>query len=229
MRKKQLAFVMAPAVAIALSSAASADLIYDNGGPDGVSGLSNIFGGGFGADRQVADDFILPGGPGWIVENVEMNYIFGGGIWWGASDYRVTFYADDAGGGPGTIVSDQVSSSFTETPTGNTFFGRPEVISSIDIAPVSLAADTTYWMAIQPTATSNGFQLTSATGARNLNGDQVWVRYPKFGFPDYVPGNVVFSEFHDVVFRLNGEAVPAPGALALLGFAGILGLRRRRR
>ena len=225
---KQFTFVTAPALAVALSSAASADLVYDNGGPDGVGGLSNIFDGGFDADRQVADDFILAGDPGWLIHNVEINYIWNTVGQGGASDFRVTFYADDAGGGPGTIVSDQVSTDFTETATGNVFFSRPEQIFSINIAPVALAADTTYWVASQPNGVENGFQLTANTN--NTNGSEVWVLYPDLTGPDWVPGSSLFGgTMHDVTFRLNGEVVPAPGALALLGFASLVSIRRRRR
>ncbi|MEE9130977.1 MAG: hypothetical protein V3T84_13235, partial [Phycisphaerales bacterium] len=66
--KRQFAFVMATALAVALGSAASAGTIYDNGPPDGDSGLSMLFGGGFDASREIADDFVLKGGPGWLVD-----------------------------------------------------------------------------------------------------------------------------------------------------------------
>ena len=205
---KQLANVMAAALAIALNSAVSADLIYDNGDPDGAGAFSNIFDGGFGADRQVADDFILKGGPGWIVRTVEMNYIWDTIGQGGATGFRITFYADDAGGGPGTIISDQESSDFTETLTGNILWDRPEIIYSVDVAPIVLAADTTYWVAIQPNGIENGFQLSSHTGFDAIVGSELYVRFPDVGDPDYVPGSRLFGEMYDVSFRLNGEAVP---------------------
>lgn len=233
---KQLALVMAPILAGASSSAAPADLIYDNGPPDGSNGLSNIFDGGIGADRQVADDFRTPVGPGWIVDIVEMNYIWntigsahGFMLASGATDFRVRFYKDDADGGPGQLISDQVSSDFTETPTGNTFFDRAEVIISVDIDGVSLQSNTTYWVSIQPNGIENGFQLTSAAGAGNLNGDQAWVRYLEFG-TFWQPSSTVFGEFYDVAFRLDHtQIIPALGALGLLGFVGLVGARRGRR
>ena len=234
---KQLACVMASILAGAFSSAVPAGFIYDNGDPDGSNGLSNIFDGGIGFDRRVADDFTVGGGPGWLVDNVEMNYLWntigraeGFMLAGGATNFRVTFYADDAGGGPGTIISDQVSSDFTETLTGNIFFDRPEVIFSVDINPIALAADTTYWVSIQPNGIENGFQLTSATGAGNLNGSEAYVRYADLGHSSFVPASDVFGEFYDVAFRLGTILpIPAPGALALLGLAGLFGVRRRRR
>ena len=224
--KKQFTFGMAPALAVALSSAASADLIYDNGDPDGDSGFSNIFNRDLGLDRRIADDFILVGGPGWLVNNVEMNYLWntiGSG---GATDFLIQFFADDANGGPGTVISEQVSSEFTETLTGNILFNRPEVIFSIDIAPVTLAADTNYWISIQPNGVENGFQLSSHSPF--VNGDEAYVFYRDAGHTDWVSTGDFFDEPSDMSFRLNGEVVPAPGGLALLGFASLVGVRRRR-
>ena len=232
--KKQLAFVMAPALAVALGSAASADTIYDNGPPNGSSGLSSLFGGGFDASREIADDFVLKGGPGWLVDGMAISYIWadGAGINHHFKDFLVEIYADDAGGGPGTVISSQVVPVADEFLTGNEFFGRPEIRVSIKFAPVALAADTTYWIEMIPLdAPQNGFVLTSGNNDPDdtIIGNPVWIRFPKFGFPDWAPGDELFGHGHDISFALQGEAIPAPGAMALLGFAGILGLRRRRR
>jgi hypothetical protein len=228
---EQLAFVMAPAVAVVLGSAASAGTIYDNGLPNGVTGLSMLFGGGFDASREVADDFVLKGGPGWLVDGMAISYIWDDGAGLGQfGDFLVEIYADDAGGGPGTVLSSQIVPLAGEFLTGDTYFGRPEIRVSVDIAPVALDADTTYWVALTPFAPQNGFVLTSHSEANgDIIGSGVYIRFPKFGFPDWAPGAELFGEGYDISFSLQGEVIPAPGTLALLGFAGLLGPRRRRR
>ncbi len=231
--KKQLAFVMAPALAVALGSAASAGTIYDNGGPNGDNGLSMLFGGGSDFSREVADDFVLKGGPGWLVDGMSISYIWDDGAGLGQfGDFQIEIFADDAGGGPGTVISSQIVALSDEFLTGATWFGRPEVRASVKFAPVALAADTTYWIEMIPLdAPQNGFVLTSGNNDPDdtIIGNPVWIRFPKFGFPDWAPGDELFGHGHDISFALQGEAIPAPGAMALLGFAGILGLRRRRR
>ena len=226
--KKQLAFLMVPAFAVAISSTASADLLYDNGDPDGTNGYSNILTAGLNLDRRVADDFNLGAGPGWLVDNVEMNYVWGTvGVPGTATDFLVQFFLDDVGGGPGTMVSSQVSNSFTATATGNVFFSRAEFIFSVDIAPVAIAANTNYYLSIQPNGDDNGFQLTAHVPLEN--GADTYVNYVDLTGGLWSSAENQFGTASDMVFRVNGEAVPAPGALALLGLAGLAGVRRRRR
>ena len=202
--KKQLALALASALAVGLSSAASADhLGFDNGPPDGVNGYSNILDGGFGLDRRVADDFNLGAGAGFIIDIVEMNIVWGDGGANHAVSFLVEFFKDDAGGGPGSLVSSQVSTDFTETATGNIFFSRPEQIHSVDISPVSLASNTNYWVSIQPLGNDNCFQLTTGNGA--TNGDECYVNYVDLTGGLWVTGTQQFGVASDVVFRVNGS------------------------
>ncbi|MEE9129569.1 MAG: hypothetical protein V3T84_06085 [Phycisphaerales bacterium] len=186
---------------------ASADLIYDNGGPDGVAGL------GGGEGFEIADDFVLKGGPGWLVDGMSISYIWGDGAGLGlAGDFLLEVYADDAGGGPGTIISSQVVGLDSESLTGAEFFGRPEIRMSIKFAPVELAADTTYWIAMTHLdAPQNGFFLSSHSEQNgDIVGSELYFRFPKFGFPDWTPGSQFFGEAHDYSFALQGEVIPAP-------------------
>ena len=206
---KQLAFVMASTLAIAVNSAASADLIYDNGDPDEFNGYGNVFNKDLGLDRRVADDFVLTGGPGWIVDNVEMNIVWATlGVEGTATEFLVQFFADDAGGGPGTLISEQVSIDHTSTATGNLIYRRAEFIFSVNIAPVPLAADTNYWVSIQPNANDNVFQLTSHNPS--VLQDEAYVFYPDFGQTEWTAGSVQFGMTADMSFRLIGEAVGEP-------------------
>ncbi|MEE9129002.1 MAG: hypothetical protein V3T84_03220, partial [Phycisphaerales bacterium] len=183
-----------------------------NGPPDGDSGLSMLFGGGFDASREIADDFVLKGGPGWLVDGMAISYIWGAGINHHFGDFLVEIYADDVGGGPGTVVSSQIVPVADEFLTGDEYFGRPEIRVSTKFSPVELAADTTYWIEMIPLdAPQNGFVLTSGTEKDGtIDGSQVYIRFPKFGFPDWDTGDNLFGHGHDISFSLQGEVIPAP-------------------
>ncbi|MDY7108591.1 MAG: hypothetical protein SYC29_08130 [Planctomycetota bacterium] len=223
----KLAFAFVAALAVA--PFASAELIFDNGGPDGTNGLSNFQGdlSGTPYDRMVADDFVLGGS--YAIQQAVLSGVWyaGGGL--GQTDsFRVAFIPD-VGGAPdadmGNWIYDDVVALADEELTGSSYFSRPEVKYTVDLPDVNLGAGT-YWVSLQPQGTvDNFFHLTSAAGQGNLNGEQTYVSYPDLGAPMWTPGYDQFAEYYDVTFQLYG--VPAPGALALLGLAGLVSRRRR--
>ena len=223
--KLALAFV----ATLAFASFASADLIFDNGLPDGSNGLSNFQGtlSGTPYDRMLADDFVL-GGNATLQQAVMSGVWYAGGGLGQTASLRVSFIPD-VGGVPdanmGNWIYDGVIGLNNEVLTGAQYFGRPEVQYTVDLPDVGLGAGT-YWVSLQPQGTlDNFFHLTSATGQGNLFGQQVHLSYPDMGYPMWTPGYTVFVEYHDVNFQLYG--IPAPGALALLGLAGLVSRRRR--
>ncbi len=87
------------------------------------------------------------------------------------------------------------------------------------------AAGETYWVAIQPVFAfppqwGISMSLDSIQGSESMSG------FPLLATDYWTPGSITFGTPRDMAFRLYG--VPAPGALALLGLAGLAGTRRRR-
>jgi hypothetical protein len=225
--KTALAFV----AALGLAPMALGDLLYDNGGPDGTNGVSNFQGtlSGTPYDRMIADDFVLVQYS--LLQGATMSGVwYGGGGLGQTASFRVGIMVDTGSGpdpNPGSWIYDGVVPLVNEVLTGAYYFSRPEVQYTMDLPDIAVNGGETYWVTIQPQGTlDNFFQLTSAAGQGNIIGSQIYVSYPDLGSPMWTPGYPAqFADYYDVTFQLYG--VPAPGALALLGLAGLLGRRRR--
>lgn len=199
---------------------ANGDIVYDNGLPSGVNGVSAVQ--GIGLDRRVVDDFSLSGAV--ALNGAAARYVWNSGGVGLASAVEVEIYAD-AGGVPALApMAAYVTSDFTETATGGVFFSRPEVAFDAKFEPTSLAAGT-YWVGVRPYGEDNAFWLVSNDGA-TTRGSEVYVDYPDLGFPRWTPGAAVFGAAYDVSFTL--QAVPEPASLALLGLGAVAVMRRRR-
>ena len=106
---------------------------------------------------------------------------------------------------------------------------------TLNLETVSSAGFGGWWIGVEFTGanaanTANGWRVTNAPttgaslnafGAFNNAGSGVFQAFFAFGTP---PGSSPSRLMVDV----NGTLVPAPGAMALLGVAGLVGARRRR-
>jgi MYXO-CTERM domain-containing protein len=224
--KLALAFV----ATLGLAMMAPADVIFDNGGPDGSNGLSaGDFSFGY---REAADDFVLGDEySSWYVQDLHFEYIWynGGGMGY-VTQAEVLFY-EDTGAGPALTplgISPGISPIVNEQMTGNFYFSRESIAYDIEFDNVELQSGTTYWVSVTlQDCPENGFWLTSAAGAGNLFGQEAYVSMPDIGYPKWTTSTSAFGTPYDLTFQLTGVGVPAPGALALLGLAGLVSRRRR--
>ncbi len=200
------------------SSASAQDLLWDNmpfGGDGSLSSsqLDLVYP----FDSQVADDFV----GGFTVNHIKWM----GGFWNGSPvdipDWNIIFYAD-AGGVPTGGPTD---------PTGTALYhyvisgGDVDIVDhgdftydySVALPDTAFAAET-FWVAIQPV-----FGFPPQWGIEGAFDSQQGALMHQ-GFP--LLGTDYWSPLAtDMAFQLYG--VPAPGALALLGLAGLVGRRRR--
>jgi MYXO-CTERM domain-containing protein len=212
----RLQLVAAVGVVGLMTLPASADTLFDNGPPDGINGYSNATSGVFGFRRTVLDDFTVPDG-GWIIQDFHWNSVWGTLPAGSGVGGELTLWSD-AGGVPGAPMFDLAVNGYSEAGTGNTFFNRPEAEHWVTFEDVALGAGT-YWMEWTVVGPENNFALTSAPG-----GNECWVNYDDLG--GLQSGTTIFGVAANMNFTLTG--IPAPGALALLGLAGLAGSRRRR-
>lgn len=192
-------------------------IVWDNGDTDGTNGYSEAEQAVFGFYRSTVDDFTLTSATD--ITGYYGLYLAASGASSLGSDVNLNFYAD-AGGVPGAFVASASTTGYSESLTGRAWFGRPELLSHSTFNAVTLGAGT-YWVEMQIVAAENAFHMVRS----GVNGSEAWVNYEDFG--GAFPGSAVFGAAADMAFALEGDIVPAPSALALLGIAGLAGRRRR--
>lgn len=110
---------------------------YDNGG--GVGWTSQDFEATFDAyDNQGADDFVVPTGETWNVDEVDVSGAYFNGA--GPADSFNVFIYQDAAGLPGTLVYTGLAQAYT---TSN------DIDFVITLSPAAVLTEGTYWVSVQ--------------------------------------------------------------------------------
>lgn len=205
-----------------------------------ISPGQSLYGGNFNLTAfNRADDFTVTGG-GWNISSMTFfGYQTNGGIPSTITGLYAQIWLDTDGDGIDgddvVVWGDMTTNIMTSTDwsgiyrTNDNFQANNRAIMNItaDGLDVTLA-DGTYWVQF------------AATGSASSG---PWVP-PVSNADAYVPGNSLIYDVandtwatavdtgsqdgYELPFIINGTAVPAPGALALIGLAGLAGSRRRR-
>jgi len=170
--------------------------LYDNGLPDGVNGLSCVAFPGY--DREIIDDFVVP--VEWQVTGGDYRVLTNSGTT-SIQGTIVSFFQDS--GGPSTTEYASVTATITCTPTGDFYYGRPEILVSCSFDTVTLSPGT-WWVCFQSQHTENVFTLTAP-----VQGSPVYLSYPDQAYPRWTPGSTVFGVDYDMAWLLTGTAGPA--------------------
>ena len=197
-----------PKVSIAESSAAdkkitpvpfpsSRPILWDNGLPDGVDGISCGVWSGY--DREVIDDFIVDG-EGWYVSGAHLRIV----TWFDSEPsailgFKVIFYKNE--GTECNPVIEQYAVNNTEINayyTGNEYFSRREIAVDLEF-PKEFLEPGKWWVCFQPKMNEECFWLTS-----ELKNCSIYCSYPDLGFPKWTPGANVLGYDYGVSFTLNG-------------------------
>ncbi len=205
-----------PSVSTSSPWSSRTSIVWDNGGTDGSNGYSEAEQAVFGAYRSTVDDFTL--GATTSITGYYGQYITFSGALPAGTGMNLNFYAD-AGGAPGAFVASANETGYSEVLSGNNWFGRDEAVVHSTFDAIVLGAGT-YWVEMQIVNIENDFHMVRA----GVTGSEAWVNYEDIGTG---PGSGIFGTAADMAFALEGDVVPAPSALALLGLAGLAGRRRR--
>ena len=215
---KRVTLVTVGAIGV-MASAVGADTLWDNGGPNGDNGYSNATVNAFGIRRTLLNDFVLDGDS--ILQDLHWEHIWGISPPGSGTGLDLSFRSD-AGGAPGNVIATANITSYSEMASGQSYFNRPGAVSWVTFDDIALGAGTYWFEAAIIGPQDNNFWLIIGKGI--FNGSECWVNYDDLG--GLQPGSNIFGVQTDLNFILTG--VPAPGALALLGLAGLAGRRRRR-
>ncbi|MDZ4830462.1 MAG: hypothetical protein SGJ09_09740 [Phycisphaerae bacterium] len=208
---------------IAIASSATADLIVENGPVNPQGAISDAFssGGTYANAVSIAQTFSLE-------DSVQLTGLsfwgsstnFSGGDLANFSAFNVVIWNADFSQ---QVLNWTISlASFSTTATGNeNLFNSPEY--RFDTAVLGSLASGTYQMNVGAVlADGAGDAFVWSQGAEPTG---VWVTTaPTFGSWLEAPPGI--GEERGGAFRLDGT-IPAPGAIALLGLAGLAGRRRR--
>lgn len=182
---------------------------------------------------ETADDFRIGVG-GMRLESISVVGTFSVFGVNGAPDNIILRIYNKSGIGPGTQVGGDMAFSAAEIQADNLgtfYFGREAMRLTVDIADIDLA-EGDYFLSLQVIDDNMWFWTTSTPDtpialnqavSRSLTGD------PFFNIGTDWTASEVFSNngAHDLAFSLVGSRIPAPGALAMLGLAGLAARRRR--
>jgi hypothetical protein len=212
--------VIATAIALLplIPATTRADVLWDNDiTPNGVNGRA-LSPPAFPTIR-VADDFVVPVGDGWVIEDFHAA-IIEDSAWSHGGRLDLFVYEDTMGIGPGDEIV-HVTDAFTRMPTGDEYFGRDAYEYRIEGLSIELGPGT-YWIGLRnPDGDGAGtnYWLTSDGGPDGKNSS-----------PGYfsLDGGITWSTggvgWHHA-FEITG--VPEAGGFALLSVSALLIFRRR--
>jgi hypothetical protein len=198
---------------VALTQAAQAGVIYDNGAPPDTGITSYLAeSGADGFTDEAADDFVLVDGAS-TIRDIH---------WWGTElnpspgtpdDFTITIYNEAAVAPvPGSVAA--VATILNITREIQTFGSIDVYFYSAQVQDIALAPDTNYWLGITNGAgTGWGWVGHTAPGNHHqrFELDESW-----------------FNNGGELAFYLTDDIIPAPGVMAMAGAAAMVGFRRRR-
>lgn len=176
-----------------LGSASAAELLWDNGGPNGTTGLNNAY-------ETVLDDFYVPGA-GWFVDSAETVGIFlnPGRV---VTDVEITFWPHDytSNSPNGDATLSPAVFNFTALKTGVQWQGYDEIQIAVDFEKTYLDGQNYWWIE---------FDITDQYGQRIKLLDRMPVNFE----PAHVRSNPYpySTGDKDLAFTLSGTDIKTVG------------------
>ena len=234
----RLVFAAAMVTTFLASSVATADVIVQQerrtgGAQNGEGGLTSTQDNRnppLAPNSRSADDFTLPGtAPSWT----NFTFVFQVAFQTFSSPFSDVRFElrNDNGGVPADDPFFEIMDYDSFVNTGDFLLGTFPIYELTFTAPsLSLPGSGTFWASPVGYPDSQGQIQMFWPAAPYENGEQGHFRGADFGFPAWTPYSLVDADGFtaDFTMTITADPVPAPGAIALLGLAGLASRRRRR-
>jgi hypothetical protein len=174
-------------------------ILWDQYDTDGSNGLSHADRSVFGYQRALLDDFEIPAGDTWVLEDFHSLNLWNTMSPPQGTDFHLEFWSDN-NFQPGASLVTATTVSYSEAGTGRTWFGRPEFEITYKYEPITLtggAEGTRYWIYGFVIGPENCFWMARET----IWGSQCWCDYEDY--PPMQPGSNIFGVEYDLAFRLT--------------------------
>jgi uncharacterized protein (TIGR03382 family) len=220
---------------VAGSAMATGNTIFYGGNFDGTNG---------GAAQQDAfissaiyDDVNIPAGPAQIITGYGSENLMTAA---GQAQQGIRLWVEvrqgvSEGNGGAVIIAGHELAVTSRQNTGRSGFGLTEQQFLAADAAGDVLAPGTYHLAVSlvdPDANGQMGFVSVTSGANGvggpLNNNNSFWNSSTFGFNYTDSQNVLGAGNGDLAYILQGKDIPAPGAIALLGLAGLAARRRRR-
>jgi len=178
------------------------DLLWDNGmtnDPEGAWSNFDVQYGG--ANRSLMDDFVIPPGEEWRINELQFY-----SVWYGeepghGTDFVLSFWSDNSSGpGPGEPLVTAKTISYEEEKTGDVMLSRNVSLHTYQFNSVVLT-EGTYWIEGRTVGMDNNFWFVN--NVTNITGQECWLNWEYDGYfgngTNYIgyPADLIFALYYD--------------------------------
>ena len=182
------------------------EVLWENGEPDGRNGLGGSY--YYGYDNRLIDDFTLDADS--TVTGGDFSFMWNSGSGTGTLETVKVFFYEETGDCEPSMdeYAELEVNSFEEELTGDTYFGRPEIVVTVEFDDVELPAGD-WWVGFQPDSFGEdlGYMLTAEDKGCGLLGDTPYWGYPRWSTCQQMYGLADM----DLAFALTGFSSGPPG------------------
>jgi len=176
------------------------DLLWDNGmANDPASGWSNFDAQYAGGNRSLMDDFEVPSGEEWRINELQILTVWNTQEPGHGTDFVLSFWSDnDSGPGPGSLIETVSTISYGETKTGGVLFGRNTTVHTYQFSTVAFT-EGTYWIDGRTVVgMDNNFWFVNDEA--NITGSECWLNWEYDGYFGNGSGQIGYPS--DLLFAL---------------------------